>query len=290
MTDGAPARGGRRAGRACAGFAKRSTGARADCGRDPASVRLIAVSKTFSADEVWPTIARGGQRRVRREPRAGGASQMARSARRAAAIGKTIELHLIGPLQSNKAREAVETFDVIQTVDREKIAAALAERDGEDRQDAAPVRRGQHRRRAAEGGRGPAGRRRLHRALPREIPAGDRRADVHPAARRTGLAAFRAARRDRATQRRRRAVDGHERRLAARGASSARPMCASAARSSARAADPRLSRSSSPRLWRAAAPAGACRRRGSPRSPRSGSGRDARYGRRSRYPRRCAAA
>jgi PLP dependent protein len=38
-----------------------------------------------------------------------------------------IELHLIGPLQSNKAREAVEAFDVIQTVDREKIAAALAE-------------------------------------------------------------------------------------------------------------------------------------------------------------------
>ena len=48
---------------------------------------------------------------------------------RAAGLGKTIELHLIGPLQSNKAREAVETFDVIETVDREKIAAALAARD-----------------------------------------------------------------------------------------------------------------------------------------------------------------
>jgi len=45
---------------------------------------------------------------------------------RAGALGKTIELHLIGPLQSNKAREAVEHFDVIETVDREKIAAALA--------------------------------------------------------------------------------------------------------------------------------------------------------------------
>ena len=45
---------------------------------------------------------------------------------RAASIGKAIELHLIGPLQSNKAREAVENFDVIETVDREKIAAALA--------------------------------------------------------------------------------------------------------------------------------------------------------------------
>ena len=38
-----------------------------------------------------------------------------------------IELHLIGPLQSNKAKEAVETFDVIESVDREKIARALAE-------------------------------------------------------------------------------------------------------------------------------------------------------------------
>ena len=46
---------------------------------------------------------------------------------RAAALGETIELHLIGPLQSNKAREAVETFDVIETVDREKIAAAFAQ-------------------------------------------------------------------------------------------------------------------------------------------------------------------
>src|ERR1700721_748252 len=45
---------------------------------------------------------------------------------RAGDLGKTIELHLIGSLQSNKAREAVETFDVIETVDREKIAAALA--------------------------------------------------------------------------------------------------------------------------------------------------------------------
>jgi hypothetical protein len=44
---------------------------------------------------------------------------------RAAALGKAIELHLIGPLQSNKAREAVELFDVIETVDREKIAETL---------------------------------------------------------------------------------------------------------------------------------------------------------------------
>ena len=52
---------------------------------------------------------------------------MARSARGRAGSAKAIELHLIGPLQSNKAREAIETFDVIETVDREKIAAALSE-------------------------------------------------------------------------------------------------------------------------------------------------------------------
>ena len=97
-----------------------------DCGRDPASVRLIAVSKTFSADEVWPTIAMGGQT-VFGENRVQEAKAKWLDLRaRAAEIGKSVELHLIGPLQSNKAREAVETFDVIQTIDREKIAEAIA--------------------------------------------------------------------------------------------------------------------------------------------------------------------
>jgi PLP dependent protein len=97
-----------------------------DCGREPESIRLIAVSKTFSADEVWPTIATAGQIRFG-ENRVQEAIPKWRDLRaRAGDLGKTIELHLIGPLQSNKAREAVETFDVIQTIDREKIAAALA--------------------------------------------------------------------------------------------------------------------------------------------------------------------
>ena len=96
-----------------------------DCGRAPEEVKLVAVSKTFSADEVWPTIASAGQTRFG-ENRVQEAIPKWRDLRaRAAARGKTIELHLIGPLQSNKAREAVETFDVIETVDREKIAAAL---------------------------------------------------------------------------------------------------------------------------------------------------------------------
>lgn len=97
-----------------------------DCGRDPEEVRLVAVSKTFPADDVWPTIARGGQA-VFGENRVQEAVPKWRDLRgRAADVGKSIELHLIGPLQSNKAREAVENFDVIETVDREKIAAALA--------------------------------------------------------------------------------------------------------------------------------------------------------------------
>ena len=97
-----------------------------DCGRDPHSVRLVAVSKTFSADEVWPTIALGGQV-VFGENRVQEAKPKWLDLRaRAAAAGRSVELHLIGPLQSNKAREAVEFFDVIQTVDREKIADALA--------------------------------------------------------------------------------------------------------------------------------------------------------------------
>jgi pyridoxal phosphate enzyme (YggS family) len=97
-----------------------------DCGRDPQSVRLVAVSKTFSADEVWPTIALGGQT-VFGENRVQEAKPKWLDLRaRAAAVGRNVELHLIGPLQSNKAREAVEFFDVIETVDRERIADALA--------------------------------------------------------------------------------------------------------------------------------------------------------------------
>jgi PLP dependent protein len=98
-----------------------------DFGRAPEEVTLVAVSKTFGADEVWPTIATGGQT-VFGENRVQEAQAKWRDLRgRAAELGRTVELHLIGPLQSNKAREAVETFDVIETVDREKIAAALAE-------------------------------------------------------------------------------------------------------------------------------------------------------------------
>lgn len=89
-------------------------------GRAADAVALVAVTKTVAADGIRPVIAAGhrvfGENRVQE------------------AMGKWpglkegqdgIELHLIGPLQSNKAREAVALFDVIQTVDRPSLCAAL---------------------------------------------------------------------------------------------------------------------------------------------------------------------
>lgn len=93
-----------------------------EANREPESVSLVAVSKTFEADDIRPLIAVGqrvfGENRVQE-------AQGKWPALQAETTG--IELHLIGPLQSNKAAEAVALFDVIETVDREKIARALAE-------------------------------------------------------------------------------------------------------------------------------------------------------------------
>ncbi|MDM9621194.1 YggS family pyridoxal phosphate-dependent enzyme [Rhizobium sp. S96] len=93
-----------------------------DAGRAAGSVGLVAVSKTFDADAIRPAILAGqrvfGENRVQE-------SQGKWAELKAETPG--IELHLIGPLQSNKAAEAVALFDVIETVDREKIARALAE-------------------------------------------------------------------------------------------------------------------------------------------------------------------
>lgn len=90
-------------------------------GREPGSVTLVAVSKTFDAPAIRPVIAAGqrvfGENRVQEAQGKWPAL---------AAEFPDVELHLIGPLQSNKAKEAVALFDVIETVDREKIAAALA--------------------------------------------------------------------------------------------------------------------------------------------------------------------
>jgi hypothetical protein len=96
-----------------------------DAGRAPSEVTLAAVSKTFGVEEIWPVIAAGqscfGENRVQEAM-----AKWPQLRERAAGIGRAIELRLIGPLQSNKAREAVELFDVIETLDRPKIAQALA--------------------------------------------------------------------------------------------------------------------------------------------------------------------
>lgn len=90
--------------------------------RPAGSVSLVAVAKTFDADTIRPVIAAGqrvfGENRVQE-------SQSKWPELKAET--PDIELHLIGPLQSNKAADAVALFDVIETVDREKIARALGE-------------------------------------------------------------------------------------------------------------------------------------------------------------------
>src|SRR5690606_17116930 len=89
--------------------------------RESGAVTLVAVSKTFDADAIRPVIDAG--QRVFGENRVQDAQAKWPDLK---AEFPDIELHLIGPLQSNKAREAVALFDAIETVDREKIAAELA--------------------------------------------------------------------------------------------------------------------------------------------------------------------
>ena len=90
--------------------------------RNVSGVHLIAVSKTFAADDIRPVLISGhrvfGENRVQ--------EAMAKwPALRAEFPG--LKLHLIGPLQSNKAADAVALFDAIHTIDRPKIAKAVAD-------------------------------------------------------------------------------------------------------------------------------------------------------------------
>jgi PLP dependent protein len=103
-----------------------------DARRDPAEVTLIAVSKSFGPEAIQPVIAAGecvfGENRVQ-EAKAKWPPLLAKNA--------GIELHLIGPLQSNKAKEAVALFDAIHSVDRSSLCEALAkEIDKQQRQPA----------------------------------------------------------------------------------------------------------------------------------------------------------
>jgi pyridoxal phosphate enzyme (YggS family) len=84
-------------------------------GRDPADVRLVAVSKEVEVDRLAQAVAAGirtfGENRVQEG-----------MAKRAQVQGPDLTWHLVGPLQSNKARKAVDTFDVIQTIDSVELA------------------------------------------------------------------------------------------------------------------------------------------------------------------------
>ena len=99
----------------------RLAGAAAAAKRDPAAINLVAVTKTFGADDILPVLGAGhrrfGENRVQEA-----------KGKWPALRGRfpDIELHLIGSLQSNKAREAVALFDAIHTIDRPKIAEAIA--------------------------------------------------------------------------------------------------------------------------------------------------------------------
>lgn len=92
-----------------------------EAGRPAGSVTLVAVSKTFDAEAIRPVIGAG--QRVFGENRVQEAQAKWPELK---ADHPDIELHLIGPLQSNKTSDAVALFDVIETVDRDKIAAEIA--------------------------------------------------------------------------------------------------------------------------------------------------------------------
>jgi len=97
------------------------TDAARESDREVAAIHLIAVSKTYGVDAIRPLLNAGhrvfGENRV--QEAAGKWPELR-------ADFSDIELHLIGPLQSNKARQAVELFDAIHTIDRPKIAEAVA--------------------------------------------------------------------------------------------------------------------------------------------------------------------
>jgi len=92
-----------------------------DANRDVAGVTLVAVSKTFPAEAIEPVIAAGqrvfGENRVQ-EAKSKWPALLEKHA--------GLALHLIGPLQSNKAKEAVALFDAIHSVDRPSLCEALA--------------------------------------------------------------------------------------------------------------------------------------------------------------------
>jgi pyridoxal phosphate enzyme (YggS family) len=103
-------------------ISRRIAAAARTAGRDPGEIMLVAVSKTHDAAAIRPALEAGqrifGENRVQ---------EAAAKWPGLKAAFPGIRLHLIGPLQTNKVREAVALFDVVETVDRPKLARALAE-------------------------------------------------------------------------------------------------------------------------------------------------------------------
>ncbi len=102
-----------------ASIRSRIAAAETAAGRPPGSVALVAVSKTQVWDHIAPVLAA--------DQRVFGENRVQEAMERWTPHRGDVELHLIGPLQTNKVRDAVRFFDVIETLDREKLARALAD-------------------------------------------------------------------------------------------------------------------------------------------------------------------
>ena len=131
----------------------RIAAAAAAVGRDGAAVTLVAVSKAQPDVPVLAALEAGQRVFGENYVQEAKARWPALRARHPDAV-----LHMIGPIQSNKAKDAIALFDVIETVDRPKLARVLAGEMARQGRSAFVFRAGQYRRGAAEGG-GPAGRR-----------------------------------------------------------------------------------------------------------------------------------
>ncbi len=95
--------------------------AKVDAGRADQDIALVAVSKTKPACHIMPILAQGH--------RIFGENKIQETAEKWPSLREKypdVELHLIGPLQSNKVRQAIQFFDVIETIDRPKVARAIA--------------------------------------------------------------------------------------------------------------------------------------------------------------------
>ena len=197
-------------------------------GRAPADVTLVAVSKAQPEERVRAALAAG--QRVFGENYLQEAKARWPALR---ALYPDLQLHMIGPVQTNKARDVVALFDVIETVDRPKLAQVLAHemaRQGRRPACFVQVNTGEE---AQKAGVWPGAADGFVRLCRDELGLPVGRPDGDPAGGRGAGAAFRPAGQDRGPQRPGQAQHGHERRFRESRSSSGRPTSGSAARSSA---------------------------------------------------------